>query len=335
EKVAVNEAAAHGLRDPWKLPDDVIKSARSAQAIADSQSEKPKSTVKVPDGDAPRRTQKIDLLEYITSVDVEEAERGIRKGLADAGLAEDRDFTIRVRNANGDMPTLSALVDAAVTDGADMLVAFSGPTLQAAIQRARKLPIVFTYVANPMAAGAGKSPTDHLPNVTGVSTLGPYDELLHLIREVLPRARRLGTLFVPAEVNSVYNKDRLVELAKAQGFEIVALPVNASPEVSDATLSLLSQKIDAICQVGANMTNTAFSSIALPARQARVPLFGSNTGNSTEGARMAARRDSSEGGQQAGRMAARVLRGESPSAIPFESLQTAHVLVNLDTARAL
>ncbi len=29
-------------------------------------------------------------------------------------------------------------------------------------------PIVFSLVANPMAAGAGKSYLDHLPNVTGV-----------------------------------------------------------------------------------------------------------------------------------------------------------------------
>ena len=328
EKIAVNEAALTGLRQPWKIPDDILAAARSPAPEGRASVYAAKTPA------APARQWKIDLLEYISSVDVDEAIRGIRQGLVDSGFAEGRDHAIRIRSANGDMPTLSALVDAALVDGADMLVTFSSPTLQAAVQRARKVPIVFTYVANPMAAGAGVSATEHLPNVTGVSTLGPYEEILSLVREVLPTARRLGTLFVPAEVNSVYNKDRLVELGKPMGFEIVTVPVNASSEVSDATLSLLSQKLDAICQVGANMTNTAFASIALPARQARMPVFAALTSNLEEGAVAVIARDYYDGGHQAGRMAARILRGASPASIPFESLASAHLMVNLDAARA-
>ncbi len=336
ERVAVNESALAGLRDPWKLPEDIVASARSDSASKTVANASGKAAAPLPSRPAGPLARKwnVDLLAYITSLDVEDSERGIRQGLVDSGLVEGRDYAVRSRNANGDMPTLSALVDAAVTDGTDMLVTFSSPTLQAALQRARKSSIVFTYVANPMAAGAGKSATDHLPNVTGVSTLGPYDELLRLVHEVVPNAHRLGTLFVPAEVNSVFNKDRLLELAKAQGFEIVTLPVNSSSEVSDATLSLLSQKVDAICQVGSNMTNTAFTSVALPARQARVPVFGVSTSNLQEGAVVVAARDYFDGGHQAGLIAARVMRGEHPSTIPFQSLETVHVMVNLDAARS-
>src|SRR5262249_17744144 len=155
------------------------------------------------------KTWKVDLLEYVNVQDVEDGEHGIRAGLRDAGLVEGRDFQVRVRNAQGDMATLSALVDAAVGGGTDLLMTLSTPTLQAAMQRAGGLPIVFTFVADAMAAGAGRSNTDHLPNVTGVPTMAAYNEMLDIIQECLPAARHLGTLFVPAEVNSVYNKDQI------------------------------------------------------------------------------------------------------------------------------
>ncbi len=108
----------------------------------------------------------------------EDAHRGIVDGFEKAGLVEGRDFELEVRNAQGDMPTLSALVDAALTEGTDLLMTLSTPTLQAAIARGQGKPIVFTFCASGIAAGAGKSDTDHLPNVTGVPSASPYAELL-------------------------------------------------------------------------------------------------------------------------------------------------------------
>ena len=127
-------------------------------------------------------------------------------------------------------------MDAALSDGADLLLTLSTPTLQAALRRAGDVPIVFTFVADAVAAGAGRSNEDHLPNVTGVPDGGAYEELIDIVSACLPGARRIGTLFVPAEVNSVYNKERIEKAATRHGLELVAVPVNTSAEVSDATL---------------------------------------------------------------------------------------------------
>ena len=61
-------------------------------------------------------------------------------GLRESGLVEGRDYVKTVRDAQGDMATVSGLVDAAVAEGADMLITFSTPTLQAAVQRAKQHP---------------------------------------------------------------------------------------------------------------------------------------------------------------------------------------------------
>jgi ABC-type uncharacterized transport system substrate-binding protein len=268
-------------------------------------------------------------------LDVEDAERGFRAGLGAAGLVEGRDYEIRVRNAQGDMPTLSAITDAAVSDGADLLMTLSTPTLQAALRRAGEVPIVFTFVADAVAAGAGQSLDNHLPNVTGVPTMGAYEELIEVVRQCLPGARRIGTLFVPAEVNSVYNKEQLEGVARRHGFELVAVAANTSAEVSDAALSLLAQNIDALCQVAGNLTTAAFASLAQPAQRARVPVFGFLSSDARNGAAVVAARDYFDGGRDAGLIAARIMRGERPATIPFQPLRTTRILVNLKAARAV
>ncbi len=280
------------------------------------------------------KTWKVDILEYVNVLDVEEGEKGIRAGLREAGLVEARDYELLVRNAQGDMPTLTTLVDAALSEGADMLITLSTPTLQAALQRARDVPIVFTFVADAIAAGAGRTNEDHLPHVTGVPTTAAYRELLAAVRECLPAARRVGTVFVPAEVNSVYNKDQIAHEAQQLGIELVAVAANTSAEVPDAALSLLTRNVDAVCQAGGNVTGAAFASIAQPAQRAHVPVFGFLSSDLDNGAAVVAARDYFDGGRDAGMMAARIMRGERPAAIPFQPLQTTRILINLNAARA-
>lgn len=288
-------------------------------------------------GTAPpaKRLWKVDLLAYIDVADVEDAERGIRAGLREAGLREGEDFSFTVRNAQGDMATLSTLVDAAVTDRADLVMTLSTPTLQAALRRASHLPIVFTFVSDAVAAGAGTSNEEHLPNVTGVPTMSPYPEMVAVTLECLPHARRIGTLFVPAETNSVVNRERLTEEAAKRGVEVVALPVNTISEIPDAADALASLEIDAIVQVGSNLTTSAFAAISKSARRERVPLFGALTSDADNGAAVTVARDYYDGGLRAGHLAARVLRGEAPGGIPFEPLSTSKLLVNPAAARAM
>ena len=281
------------------------------------------------------RRWNVDLIEYNTVVDVEEAEEGVLTGLRTSGLVEGRDYSIRIRNAQGDMATMNSLVDAAVGDRTDLIITFSTPTLQAAIQRSKGVPVVFNYVANAVWAGAGKSDTDHLPNVTGVYLSGAYDEMIQLVREVLPHARVLGTLYVPSEVNTVYHRDRFAEAARRAGFELVTVAANTTSDVPDAALSLSTRRIDAICQLPGNLTASAFPTIAEAARRARLPLFGFQTSAALAGAPLVVARDYRDAGAAAALLAARIMRGESPASIPFEPARETKLIANEEAARAI
>jgi putative ABC transport system substrate-binding protein len=87
--------------------------------------------------------------------------------------------------------------------------------------------------------------------------------------------KRVGTLFVPAEVNSVYYKEELEKVAARMGITVEAVGVSTSAEVADAALALCGRNIDAVCQISDNLTGGSFASIAQAAKRARLPLIGS------------------------------------------------------------
>src|SRR5262249_52821820 len=123
---------------------------------------------------------KVALIQFNNAAEVEETENGIRTGLKESGLVEGNDYETTMLNAQGDMATVSSLVDAAITNGADMLITLSTPTLQAALKRSQGHPVVFSYVSSPVAAGAGKNDEDHAANVAGIYMSTKYDDVLAL-----------------------------------------------------------------------------------------------------------------------------------------------------------
>ncbi len=328
--LSVNTTALKGLRERWSISDAMLTRATVKVDDAGIHGQSRTAAAKRP----PSKKWQLSFVEYNNTSDVEESERGVLDGLKEAGLESGRDFDHTVRNAQGDMATVSGLIDAAVVEGADMLVTFSTPTLQAAIQRTKTVPVVFTYVANAVAAGAGTSDTDHLPNVTGVYMMGAYDKMLELIHEVMPRARVLGTIYVPAEANMVHQRDALVKAA-GSAFEIVSVPANSSVEVADAAIALATGRIDAICQIPGNLTVTAFPGIAQAAKRARVPVFVFQTSQLQAGGVLAVSRDYHGSGRETGLQAARIIRGERPAGIPLLEYVPTKLMVNLDAARQI
>lgn len=284
---------------------------------------------------AAKHRWKIYFVQYNDVLDVKDAERGVLDGLRESGLVDGRDYEVKILNAQGDMATVSALIDAAVTGGADMLITFSTPTLQAALRRAQNVPVVYNYVASGIKAGAGKSNTDHAPNVTGVSLLPANDEALSILRTHFPSIHRLGTLYCPAETNMVNAKIALDESAKRAGYEVVYVPAETATDVPDAAAALMSRDIDAVLQIPGNLTASAFGSIGEAARRAHLPVFAFQKSQAMGGAMVVVARDYNDSGRHAAHLAARIIRGENPKNIPLEDFAKTSLIVNLDAARAL
>src|SRR5260221_3809442 len=332
--LSINTTVLKSLKEPWQAPAAL---RADANAVVDASGIRRKAAAAPPitaDARAPAKKWRLSLIELNQVTDVEEAEHGVLDGLRESGMVEGRDFDKTIRNAQGDMATVSGLVDASLGNS-DLLVTFSTPTLQAALQRAKRLPIVFNQVADPISAGAGTSDSAHLPNVTGVYFIGAYDLMMPLIHEYLPKAHVLGTVYVPAEVNMVAQLAVMRKAVTAAGMELKTVAANSPTEVGDAALALASAHVDAICQLPGNLTASAFPSIARVSQQARLPVFVFQSSQVRAGAVAGVSRDYYESGREAGHVAARVMRGESPAGIPFMGFAKTKLIVNVGAARAM
>jgi ABC-type uncharacterized transport system substrate-binding protein len=319
ESLFINEQTLAAVQGKgWHLPESVLNRAR---VIVDQNGkQQPGPAAARPAADAARkrtRPWKLEAILYNESHPAEQTIAGLEEGMKKWSLVQGRDYTFTLRNAQGDIGALNSLIDAAITDGADIIIPISTPSLQAAVQKVKDRPIVFSLVANPMIVGAGKSFTDHLPNVTGVSVLAPADVLLDLLRKYFPQYRRIGTLYCPAEANSVDLKDLVVAHGKQRGLEVETVAASSPAELPDAAMSLANRPIDAIVQISDNLSSSGFTAIARAANQARKPLFSLNSASLPLGAPVAFGRDYHEAGLETAAMVLRVMNGESPAGIPF------------------
>jgi putative ABC transport system substrate-binding protein len=163
--------------------------------------------------------------------------------------------------------------------------------------------------------------------------MSDFNGMIKMVRYLHPGIKRIGTVFAPAEINSVSYKDRLAAAAKKQGILLIATPANSSTEVLDAANSLVSQRIEAICQISDNLTGSCSSAILKVAHESKVPYYGFVTSQIKQGAIAVSARDYFQAGYEAGQMGIEVLAGKNPASIPYSNVKKTDYLINPEIAK--
>jgi putative ABC transport system permease protein len=249
------------------------------------------------------------------------------------GYENGKNCFISLENANGDLPTVTTIIDKFHRDQ-DIIVAISTASTQAAINKVKDRPIVFATVANPFIIGAGNSDNDHLPNVTGVYGAAPVDKLIEVVAQILPGKLKIGTMWDPSQVNSVFNVTQLKELiSNSDNISLVGATITNSSEVYQAAVSLVNKRINAFVLVPDNIVYSAFESVVKAAAIKKMPIFINDVERLKDGALGAYGYDYTLSGIQAAHLVDRIIKGESPSHIPFERYSKATFGLNMNVAR--
>ena len=278
---------------------------------------------------------KIDVLKYINNSYTSTFENQLRAALSNAGFKEKRDYRIRIRSAQGDMSNLPLIIDAAVNDDSDLLVLFQAPTLYTAINKVPDVKKVFTLLQNPFVLGAGGSDSQHMPNLTGFYVVPPIRELLEKITECSPEIKTLGTLYMVGNEDSVDRKNELMKLAQEKGIEVYAEGYNTQNDIIDSAAALFNKRPDAAIHLLDPAQDVTFPALFQQSRSNKTPLFSVVYNMEKIGASMVASTDRDEIGLKFGEMVARILKGEDPTHMPFESdaALTKHFAINSVYAR--
>lgn len=322
EKFTVNETVLKQLGGNW------AKNAFIEQLIREDAEKNP------PKGLTSDKKLNIKIVLYNDTQSSEESHEGFLKGLKNAGLVEGKHYEVKAYNAQSDLSTLSSIMNTINDEKPDLVLVVSTPALQASIRLLDKsIPVIFTAVGDAVKAGAGKSETDHLANITGMTTQSPFSGMARLIKTTLPQVKRVGTLFTPSEINSVLYNDWFKVALKKEGIELVSVPVTASSDIPQASAELVLKDIDLLCQILDNTTRPAFPLIAKKAKDKKIPIYVFDYAFMKEGGILCLSRDYIDAGVEASEKALKILlKNESPKNIPFSNTQSEKFFINEELA---
>jgi ABC-type uncharacterized transport system substrate-binding protein len=258
---------------------------------------------------------------------------GFLKALQDKGYKDKYNIKIDKQNAQGNYLEIPLITKRFIENKADIGIALSTVCLQSMIEEKVMFPIVFAAVANPFIVGAGQSDSNHLSGLTGVPSTAPIRETINTIKELFPKAKKIGTLYTPSEPNSVYYAQVQQAEAKKNGILSIQLPVNSITEVDSMVKLLINEKIDVIYQISDILTAQAFNKISNIANQKKIPLICNQIVQVNDGASLGLCWDFFKIGYEAGLQADRILMGESPSKIPFQRMDRIILAVNKSAAK--
>ena len=217
----------------------------------------------------------------------------------------------------------------------DMICAIATPAAMAAFNAAEDagIPVIYTAVSDPvsaMLAGAdGKNPG----NITGTSDALPVEAQLKLIRALMPDATKIGILHTTSETNSDATLALYKELAPNYGFEIIDKGISTGADLPMALDALLPQ-VDCTTNLTDNTVVSYLAVVLEKSEEYGKPVFGSEIEQVINGCVASEGIEYTELGRQTGRMAARVLRGESAEDIPYETISNSYLYVNPDALAA-
>jgi ABC-type uncharacterized transport system substrate-binding protein len=261
--------------------------------------------------------------------------KGLFDGLREEGIQEQVNLEVRRSHAQGEFANIPLLIQNYDGSDVDVIVAMTTPVLMTAASVARFKPVVFTYVYDPIAAGVGKSRTDHLPHVTGVGSFPPVQDTVDMIQRLVPGVRAVGTLYNSSEANSV----KVVGVARGifseRGIKLQEIAITGTSEIFQAAQVLTQRGVQALWVTGDNTALQGFDAIVKAARDAKLPLIINDPEFVQRGALIAVGIGWYETGRAASKVLARVLRGEQPRNIPFEEVAVKKLVLNEEVARTL
>ena len=252
----------------------------------------------------------IDAFEDAT---IAQARTGFTDALKKEGFSEEKKTVkIEYRNAQGNIPTLTQIVNYFISENVDLLATCTTLSSVTAVQNTKTIPIFEMVSPTPermkVVDKDGKAPS----NLFGaVEDLQYIDTSFSIIPKLLkPKGSKLviGMIFNQAEPQSADAMQRIKSLADKLNITLIALPLNSSADAQLVTQALLSKKIDAFFANPDNTVFASFETILKNCNQANVPIFTSEAGLVQRGAVAAFGADIYQWGYQAGEQAAQFLK---------------------------
>jgi putative ABC transport system substrate-binding protein len=261
----------------------------------------------------------------------------IRRQLLELGYVEGRNIHLEFRNAGGNVEALPALAHDLVQEGGvDAIFAISTPAALAAYKATQTIPIVAFAAVDPVASGLANSLARPGRNVTGVAIFSEETTVkrVELMREVVPRAIRLGT--VTTKVSSgAQSLAPVLETGRRLGFTVESINIDDPTDLAKALSPEVLIRFDALVFVPDIVLSAHMAEVIKIVGLSNKPAIYPAPDWVANGGFMSFGPDFSDALRHLISQLDRVLNGSKPADLPFERPTKFDLRINLRVAKAL
>ena len=259
------------------------------------------------------------------------------QGMRELGWVEGRHYMIDNRYTEGRSERMLAHAADLVQRKVDLLVGSGSPHTAALKNATATIPILFYYVGDPVGSGFVASLARPGGNVTGLGGLGPgvHAKQLELLREVVPKASRIATLFNPALSFHAAIAAEVEPAARSLGVTLRPIELRSPDDIDAAFATLAREPVDALLIFGQGFLFAHGARVAKLAIEQRLPAIISFQEVARDGILMSYGSNIIDDVRRLPYFVDRVLKGAKPAELPVEQPSKFYLTINQKTAKAL
>ena len=225
---------------------------------------------------APAQQTKVSRVGVLIVANPEPFSTLFRAALRELGYIAGQNLQIEFRSAEGKPSRLSELAADLVHLNVDAIIAVQTPTVQAAKQATKDIPIIMAPAADPVGTGLVASLARPGGNVTGLSFVTPdlQGKNLEMLHEMLPAMRRVTFLGDVADANAKPFLNQIQIAGRTLNIEVHSIMVGGSDSFEPAFAEMNRERTDAVI-VQPSLPRKLIADLAL---KHRLPAVSPNRG---------------------------------------------------------
>ncbi|HET7096987.1 MAG TPA: ABC transporter substrate-binding protein [Casimicrobiaceae bacterium] len=287
----------------------------------------------------PPRIARIGYLQPVTPEnDTSRFLEDFRDGLRELGYIEGKNLELEIRWGAGKLERMPALAAELVRLKVDVIVAVSSPSVLAAKQATRTIPIVMPLSSDPVGDGLVASLARPGGNITGLSLMTPESapKRLQLLKDVFPTMTHpVAVLWNPDYVGMQARYRQTEGAAPAAGLAVRSVEIRDSRELERALATLDRERPDALLLLADPLTLSQRLRIVEFATEERLPAIYEQSVFVDAGGLMSYGPDVDGLVRSAATYVDRILKGAKPADLPIEQPERFELVINLRSAKAL
>ena len=259
------------------------------------------------------------------------------RGLQENGYVEGQNIDIKYRFGDGKSDRYSYLAAELVQRKVDVIVTSSTRAIKAVKDTTTTIPIVMVAAADPVGTGLIASLAHPGGNITGLSMRSPdlSGKRLQLLKEVVPRIRRVGILWNPANEGNAVTWQDTQTVAQRIGLKLQSIEVRTPGDFDKGFETLTKTRADAFAVLRDPLVNNMTDILAKFAAKNRLPAIYESKEIVLVGGLMSYAPNHADLYRRAAYFVHRILTGTRPAELPVEHPMRAEFVINLKAAKEI